>query len=42
LGDEIMIKNDLMTVPEEAIKDIEIIATVVGGRMVYEKDANLL
>jgi predicted amidohydrolase YtcJ len=37
LGDLVVITDDFMTCPEDRIKDIEAITTVVGGKVVYER-----
>jgi predicted amidohydrolase YtcJ len=37
LGDLIVIDRDLMTCPVDEIRDIRVLATVVGGKVVYEK-----
>jgi predicted amidohydrolase YtcJ len=36
-ADLAVLKSDYLTVPEESIKDIEVLMTMVGGRIVYEK-----
>lgn len=37
LGDLIVLDRDLMTCPVDEVKDIKVRATVVGGKMVYER-----
>lgn len=37
LADFVVIDRDFMTCPEEEIKDIQVLATAVGGEIVYEK-----
>lgn len=37
LADMVVISKDYLTCPEEEIKDIEALATIVGGRVVYGK-----
>jgi predicted amidohydrolase YtcJ len=36
LADFVVLSDDLLSVPEETIKDIEILMTAVGGKIVYE------
>ena len=36
LGDLVVISNDILTCPEESIKDIKAVMTIVGGKIVYE------
>lgn len=37
LADFIVLDKDIMEVPEEELKDIEVLSTVLGGETVYEK-----
>ena len=37
LADFIVIDRDYMTCPEDEIKDIKVLRTVVGGETVYQK-----
>jgi predicted amidohydrolase YtcJ len=37
LGDLIVLDRDLMACPVDEVKDIKVLATVVGGKVVYEK-----
>jgi predicted amidohydrolase YtcJ len=37
LGDLIVVDRDIMTCPEDELKDVKVLATVVGGKVVYEK-----
>ncbi|MBI4445316.1 MAG: amidohydrolase [Acidobacteria bacterium] len=37
LADFIIISDDIVNIPEDEIKSLEVLATVVGGRKVYEK-----
>jgi predicted amidohydrolase YtcJ len=37
LADFTVISKDYLTCPEDEIKDIEALLTVVGGRVVYER-----
>jgi len=36
LADLVVISNDILTCPEESIKDIKAVMTIVGGKIVYE------
>ena len=36
-ADLVVLKEDYLTVPEEKIKDIEVLMTIVGGKTVYSK-----
>jgi predicted amidohydrolase YtcJ len=38
LADFIVLKEDILTCPEEAVKDIEVEQTYLGGRKIYEGD----
>ena len=37
LADFLVLSDDLLTVPEDDIKDIEVLRTVVAGKTVFEK-----
>jgi predicted amidohydrolase YtcJ len=37
LGDLIVVDRDIMSCPVDEIKDVKVLATVVGGKVVYEK-----
>ena len=37
LADLAVISKDYATCPEDEIKDIEVVCTVVGGRVVYDR-----
>ncbi|WP_077720701.1 amidohydrolase family protein [Novibacillus thermophilus] len=37
LADFVVIDRDLMKIPEQQLKDINVLTTVVGGEVVYEK-----
>ena len=39
LADLLVLSDDPLTVPEEKIKEIQVLTTVVGGKIVYEKGA---
>ncbi len=34
-----VLSEDIMTVPAERILDTEVVMTIVGGRVVYRRDA---
>lgn len=38
LADLAIISDDLLTVPEEKIKDIKVLMTIVGGKIVYKRE----
>ena len=37
VADLVVLSDDLLTVPEEKIKDIEVLKTIIGGKIVYER-----
>jgi predicted amidohydrolase YtcJ len=37
LGDVIVLDRDLLTCPVDEVKDVKVLATIVGGKVVYEK-----
>jgi predicted amidohydrolase YtcJ len=39
LGDLVITNRDYMTVPESEIHQVRAVATIVGGRVVYDRDA---
>jgi hypothetical protein len=39
LADFIVLRQDILTCPEDAVKDIEVAATYLGGRLIYSSDA---
>jgi len=39
LADFIVLKQDILTCPEDAVKDIEVVQTYLGGRLIYASDA---
>ena len=41
LADLIVIDKDYMTVPEDEISTIEVLLTMMGGRVVFEKEGGL-
>ena len=38
LADLTILSDDLMSVPDDAIKDVEVVATMVGGQAYYDPD----
>jgi predicted amidohydrolase YtcJ len=40
LADIVVLSNDLLTCPEEAIKQTEVLMTIVGGKIAYQKTEN--
>lgn len=38
-ADMVVLSDDIMTIPEEGIKDITAVRTIVGGRTVYDGEA---
>ena len=38
LADLIVLSDDILTIPDDAIKDVKAVRTVVGGRTVYQAD----
>jgi hypothetical protein len=41
LADMVLIDRDLTRIPPETIRDARIVTTIVGGRIVYERDPNV-
>jgi predicted amidohydrolase YtcJ len=37
LADLVVLSDDFMTVPEDRIKDIKAVTTIVGGKVVYQR-----
>ncbi len=37
LADLIVLDRDILTIPHEEIKDIQVLKTIVDGKIVYEK-----
>lgn len=40
LGDLVILSQDLLTIPSEDIKKTEVLYTILGGKVVYEKNAS--
>ena len=40
LGDLVILSQDLLTIPSQDIKKTEVLYTILGGKVVYEKNAN--
>jgi len=38
LADLVVLSDDIMTIPEEQIRDIEALTTILGGEVVYERE----
>ena len=41
LADFIVIDRDVLTVPEDQLKDVQVLKTFVGGELQYEKSGSL-
>jgi predicted amidohydrolase YtcJ len=41
LSDMVVLSNDILTMPKERIKDAKVLMTIVGGRVVYGRPADL-
>jgi predicted amidohydrolase YtcJ len=39
LADMVVISDDIMRIPPSAIRDLKVLKTIVGGRVVYEAPA---
>jgi hypothetical protein len=39
LADFVLLDRDLTRIPPESIRDARVLVTVVGGRVVYERDS---
>ena len=38
-ADMVVLEQDIMTIPENEIRDLNVLLTVVGGNVVYENEA---
>ena len=38
LADLVVLSDDIMTIPDEQIRDIEALTTILGGEVVYERE----
>jgi predicted amidohydrolase YtcJ len=39
LADIVVLSHDILTIPEEQIPDAQVVQTIVGGKIVYDRDA---
>lgn len=42
LADLVVLSDDILTCPEQKIKEIEVLSTMVGGKIVYSKDQSCI
>lgn len=42
LADLVVLSDDILTVPEEKIRDIKALATFLGGKIVYQSENSLI
>ena len=39
LADFVVLKQDILTCPEDAVKDVEVAQTYLGGKLIYDSAA---